>query len=342
MEKGLGNVVENSPRKSGFRILRLGDAKVRVSESRFIPMSSYIKRRLTQEKGLFATQIFLDDLAKLNFHFSYIGLTIAKEYSDGQSVFDVKNLIDALAVANALEMEEMLEALTEQLLILASNVDSVLLAIDIAALNLRNKYCEKVIQSLERGDSKSETALTILRAILMWLKDKKHEKEKMYRIINEILPYSDENLCNHLKLIFDANITNMIDSQRICETHSASESIYFHEYQKMQEVLSSAKLETVDQPVKKLETEQTENIHNMDDNSLVKQKSEKSKKEEEVKDATENNLDAQSFPEFVLNALQIPIPLQIPIIDEYGVYNYKIEIELERKESQISKAQKTN
>lgn len=36
----------------------------------------------------------------------------------------------------------------------------------------------------------------------------------MYRIINEILPYSDENLCNHLKLIFDANITNMIDSQR--------------------------------------------------------------------------------------------------------------------------------
>lgn len=40
----------------------------------------------------------------------------------------------------------MLEALTEQLLILASNVDSVLLAIDIAALNLRNKYCEKVIQ----------------------------------------------------------------------------------------------------------------------------------------------------------------------------------------------------
>lgn len=90
-------------------------------------------------------------------------------------------------------------------------------------------------------------------------------------------------------------------SSRICETHSASESIYFHEYQKMQEVLSSAKLETVDQPVKKLETEQTENIHNMDDNSLVKQKSEKSKKEEEVKDATENNLDAQSFPEFVLN-----------------------------------------
>lgn len=25
-------------------------------------------------------------------------------------------------------------------------------------------------------------------------------------------------------------------------------------------------------------------------------------------------------------ALQIPIPLQIPIIDEYGVYNYKIEV----------------
>uniref|UniRef100_A0A0R3RRN6 BTB domain-containing protein n=1 Tax=Elaeophora elaphi TaxID=1147741 RepID=A0A0R3RRN6_9BILA len=153
--------------RSSKRILKLGDTEFTIYDPQMVATSNFLKRMLI---GGNRKMIVLDDLKQKQPCFDATGLSIAISFAKGYAEVPLKQIISAIAAANALEMWDMRRAIIEQLCILAAQPESAPFAINIAVCNLEKekaKYVVKHSSTIEK-QKKLATAESAAKAIRFW------------------------------------------------------------------------------------------------------------------------------------------------------------------------------
>uniref|UniRef100_A0A915BPW9 Thioredoxin domain-containing protein n=2 Tax=Parascaris univalens TaxID=6257 RepID=A0A915BPW9_PARUN len=218
---------------STYRVLKFCGTRFRVSDRRISTSSDYIKKLIA--RGKCPVVISLDHLKERQPYLTSDGIANAIDYANGCAIIPQNKVVESLAASNALQMWEMYEEISGQLVSLASMPQSAPFVIaianaDVISTSSRNTIYELASQIVDEAvtqptfplislcslkvfinflmgkmlnaanvDNKKAIAKSIAKALVIWLEGRSDaEREHFQEIFDKIQPYREENIVNNL------------------------------------------------------------------------------------------------------------------------------------------------